>query len=83
MSAADFNIKPLKWALILPKATLTKSMVGNVPAPNVNINKPPSMMVVAEVALIAMAKVSGHGIKPFNNPAIVAPSIGPLVLDSA
>ena len=30
ISAADFNIKPLKWALILPNATLTNSMVGSV-----------------------------------------------------
>ena len=50
MSAADFNIKPLKWALILPNATLTNSMVGSVPDPNVSINKPPSMMENAGIA---------------------------------
>ena len=83
MSAANFNMSPLKCALILPNATLTNNMVGSVPAPKVSINKPPSRMVVADVALMAMAKVRGHGIKPFNKPAMVAPSSGPLVLDSA
>jgi len=32
INAADFNMKPLNFAVILPKATLTNNIVGNVPA---------------------------------------------------